>query len=154
MKNKIALSVIAVLFSLVCFSQGKEKIDFDKFKAEKIAFITARLDLTVEEAQTFWPIYNEFDKKNNELMREEHELHREIKHNETELNDKEIEQKIDRSIAISIEQANLRLEYHNKYKQVLSIQKIGKLYEAENEFRRDLLHRYKKGGPENPPPHR
>ena len=154
MKNKLALSVLAFLISFACFSQGKDNIDFDKFKAEKISFITARIDLTVEEAQTFWPIYNEYDKKNNELMLEEHKLHREIKQNRTELSDKEIESKLDRSITVSIEQANLRLEYHSKFKEVLSIQKIGKLYEAENEFRRDLLHRYKQGGPNSPPPPR
>ncbi len=35
----------------------------DKFRADKVAFLTTRMDLTPAEAEKFWPVYNEFDSK-------------------------------------------------------------------------------------------
>lgn len=33
----------------------------EKIRSEKVAFITMELELGVEEAQAFWPVYNEVD---------------------------------------------------------------------------------------------
>ena len=35
----------------------------EKMEAMRVGFITQKLDLTSEEAQKFWPVYNEFQKK-------------------------------------------------------------------------------------------
>ncbi len=35
----------------------------EKIQALKIAFITQKLGLTAEEAQKFWPIYNQYDQE-------------------------------------------------------------------------------------------
>ena len=45
-----------------------------RMKAEKISFISARLDLTTDEAQVFWPVYNEFERKKLELEKKRMEL--------------------------------------------------------------------------------
>ncbi len=47
----------------VTLSFGQNRPDKDKIKSLKIAFITERLDLSTKEAQTFWPIYNEYEEK-------------------------------------------------------------------------------------------
>ena len=51
--------VFIISFSILSFSQGNR----DKIKTLKIAFITEKLDLSEQEAQKFWPIYNKYDKK-------------------------------------------------------------------------------------------
>ena len=48
---------------------GKEKIT-EKVEAHKIAFITNELNLTPEESQKFWPIYNEYSAKERDLRPE------------------------------------------------------------------------------------
>ena len=69
MKTKIIYPILFLLISSFSFSQGfKEKKG--KVKALKIAYITEELDLTTEEAQKFWPIYNAFDDKQSELRHE------------------------------------------------------------------------------------
>ena len=40
-------------------SEEQRKKEFERIQAEKIAFITQELDLTPEEAQVFWPVYNQ-----------------------------------------------------------------------------------------------
>lgn len=144
MKTKHIFLVLLIAVSLQGFAQGKKFIDYDKFKSEKVAFITTRIDLTVDEAQKFWPLYNEYDKQINDLVAEEHDIHRDLRHNRETFSDKELEEKLDRRVEINLERANLMFEYHKKFKEILSVEKVSALYDAENDFRKELLHRYKK----------
>ena len=41
-----------------------------EIKAQKTAYITTKLGLTPEEAQRFWPIYNEYDENREAIRRE------------------------------------------------------------------------------------
>ena len=69
MKTKILFPIIFLLVTSLSFSQGfKEKRE--KVKALKVAYITEQLELTTDEAQKFWPIYNAFDDKQGELRHE------------------------------------------------------------------------------------
>lgn len=47
-------------------AQDKKKDWKDRWKAEKIAYITDAMELTSAEAEKFWPVYNkcECEKKN------------------------------------------------------------------------------------------
>ena len=36
----------------------------ENIEAQKVAFITSKLNLTTEESQKFWPVYNEYESKN------------------------------------------------------------------------------------------
>ena len=54
-----------MVFLILVFSKevsaqegGKERI-----RAYKTAYITQELDLSSSEAEKFWPVYNEYDKK-------------------------------------------------------------------------------------------
>ena len=40
-------------------SEEQRKKEFERIQSEKIAFITQELDLSPEEAQVFWPVYNQ-----------------------------------------------------------------------------------------------
>ena len=68
MKTKI-ITFLILLVTFNSFSQGF-KGRKDKVKALKIAYITEELNLTTEEAQRFWPIYNAFDDKQADLRHE------------------------------------------------------------------------------------
>ncbi|OZA24427.1 MAG: hypothetical protein B7X86_08430 [Sphingobacteriales bacterium 17-39-43] len=46
---------------------------YERIEAIKVAFITKKLDLTTEEAQKFWPVYNNYQKELMELMRKRRE---------------------------------------------------------------------------------
>jgi len=56
-----------------------------------------------------------------------------------EMTDKEVEAMVDNEIAFRQKDIDLQKECHAKYKQVLPIKKVAKLYRAEKEFKRMLL---------------
>lgn len=150
MRTKI-LQILLVLFFIPFFglsqnSNGRQgcNMDDDKIRAEKVSFITDKLNLSVKEAQEFWPVYNELDQKLNELFLEEHKLMRELHKDVETLSDKEIVSKLDRIFGLKQERSKIENEYYNKFKNVLPIQKVAKLYQTEKDFRRYLLEKYKK----------
>ena len=141
MKTRLLVLFFLAAAPFVVFSQGKEnKADMEKkreeIKAQKVAFITERMNLTAAEAQKFWPLYNEMEAKKQELMRESHQLRKDNKGeniNYEQLNDARINAKI--------KEAELEKEYYLKFKTVLSAEKIYNLYKAEKDFQKELLGR-------------
>ena len=148
--NKIIITSLVLFLGLSFSVLGQERnggkdcpLDDEKIKAEKIAFITEEIDLTVKEAQQFWPVYNEYNEKMDALFKEEHSISRDIKKNISTLSDKDIETKLDRLVEIKEEKAELEKTYHDKYKKVLPVKKVALLYQADREFRKHLLQKYK-----------
>ena len=63
---KRILLILTVLISALpgLGAQDKGKKDcHDKWKAEKIAYLTDALDLTSAEAEKFWPVYNKCERE-------------------------------------------------------------------------------------------
>ena len=170
MKNLI--SILPVVFAFNAFAQGppgppppppdgpkKEKVE-----AMRVAFITNKLDLTPEEAQKFWPVYNEFHKKQEELHKKRREQMKNMKENIDSLSDKQVESIVDGEMAFRQQNLDLEKEYHAKFKSVLPVKKVAKLYRAEEMFTHRLLEEIsekgrnhqkgdkKKGMPGPPPP--
>ena len=145
-KISFALIIVFLILSNYGISQeqkGKCFMEDEKIKSEKIAFISDRLNLTVKEAQDFWPVYNEFTSKMDNLFVEEHKIMRALKSPKKTLSDKELETKLDRLFAIKDERTKLENQYYQKFKQILPIQKVAAFYQTEREFRRYLLQKYK-----------
>jgi len=97
--KKLFLLVILIVFSLAnLIAQEKREMNdemFEKIKAEKISFLSAKMNLTPSEAQTFWPVYNEFGKKKFEIQREIHEFEHMPDEKFASLSDAEVEKLTD-----------------------------------------------------------
>ena len=66
----VALTAFALLSVSRVQAQPQKGTDWqDKIKSEKIGFITAELNLTPEEAQIFWPVYNKIAAEKSELQK-------------------------------------------------------------------------------------
>ena len=132
--------IIAMLCPLFMLGQN-HKMDKkrEKIEVQKIAFITKQLDLTPEEAQKFWPVYNQFSDARKQL----HEQHKENRKDIDNLSDSEIEKLIDNHIILDQKELDLKKKYHAEFKKVLSNKKIAKLYHAEMMFKAELLKRLK-----------
>lgn len=140
------LLVITVLLSTFFYTKSQPNIrnTKQKIEAQKVAFMTRRLNLTVEEAQKFWPVYNEYMIKKNNLLKKEKALLAKFKNKSENLSDKELEKLADDNIEIQIKEANLAKIYHQKFKTVLPIKKVIRYYQAENQFKRVILNQYRK----------
>ena len=111
----------------------------EKMESMRIAFLTQKLDLKPEEAQKFWPVYNEFQKKRQELHKKHREEIKDVKQNFDSLSDKQVEKIVDDEMSFRQKNLDLEKEYHSKFKSVLPIKKVAKLYHAEDMFARHLL---------------
>ena len=121
-------------------------MDRDKMKAYKIAYITDQLNLSTQEAEKFWPIYNTHEERLTKLRKEEDSNIRKLIHSSDQLND--ISESEAKSIITSV--SNIRdkahamnKEYFQKLRKVLPYKKILKLQVAERQFKRKLFERLK-----------
>ena len=139
--------VVALLLScstLLAQHHGAEdrKEHKEKIKSMKIAFITEKINLTPEEAQQFWPVYNEYENKRSTLLKEKRIEKKNSKGN-PELSNEEIKKHIDNHFVIRQKELDLDKEYHTKFLAILPIKKVGALYLAREQFKRDLLKKMK-----------
>jgi len=144
MKTKIIYPIVFLLISTLSFSQGfKEKKE--KVKALKVAYITEQLDLTKEEAQKFWPIYNAFDDKQAELRHEKMRaiLDRFEPGNVDKLSEKDASTLLTQMEVVEESLFTLRKKFIKDLQGVLSAKKIVKLKKAEEDFNRTLLKQMK-----------
>jgi hypothetical protein len=137
MKSKIFCLLVPVLFFLTDLSAQNPNLE--RLNAYKIGFITKRLNLTSQEAERFWPVYNEFQEKKNKIQRERLEIIRNFNQNELNMSDKEMSDAAEMIVALEIREAALTREFHDKVKTVLPPVKILRLYQAENQYRLQLL---------------
>ncbi|WP_320815761.1 sensor of ECF-type sigma factor [Flavobacterium sp.] len=143
MKKKLILSVL-LLFTAISFGQDfKEKRE--KIKALKVAYITEQLDLSTDEAQKFWPIYNANEEKQFELRHKKmRSIINKFENGGLEkLSDKEATSLIDQIETIEDELHNSKKTYIRELKMVISAKKIIKLKKAEDEFNRKLMKQFR-----------
>lgn len=146
--NYILLAVFFVgqAFSVSLIAQDDDKPSrIERLKSQKVAFLTERIGLSSEDAQKFWPVYNEMSARMDELWKGKMDDIDKLYRSEKELSLEEKEQAVDRYINYELEIANLEKQYHEKFKKILSIDQIIKLYGAEHEFKKKMLHLIKKG---------
>ncbi|MDG3581503.1 MULTISPECIES: hypothetical protein [Galbibacter] len=142
--KKYILLLLLTFFSLHMEAQKKSKRDH--IKSLKIAYITDHLDLTTEEAQKFWPIYNAYDE---EMYRVKYAQYKKIKHqlkdegfeNLTENEAKEVLKKLQQ---IEKDEYELNKRFVENLDNVISAKKIIYLKKLEDDFNRELLDRLRK----------
>ncbi len=136
-------SLIFTIALLTSFSVVSQESKADKVEAMKVGFITNKLELTAKEAQTFWPLYNEYNSKLEKLRKTKKSDFDELKNKGENLTDKELESFMNEIFATKQKELDLQKEYYEKYAKVLSVKKVALLYQAENQFKRELLRKIK-----------
>ncbi|WP_167856245.1 periplasmic heavy metal sensor [Hymenobacter metallicola] len=104
----------------------------------KIAYLTDKIALTQDQAQRFWPVYNEFSDKRRDVARRMRQLRTE---NPDGLTDQQIKDNLTQALALRQNEVNLEKEYFDKFQKVLSIRQVGKLFIAERDFTKEVLRR-------------
>ena len=152
MKNSklyVAIAATLMVLTTICTNaQSKGKHNWqDKVMSEKIAFITMELELTPEEAQVFWPVYNLISKEKFESQKKVRTAYASLKKALAEgtASDEEINKLLDDYIAAK-QACNRNGEADaDKYRKVLPDKKVAKLYVAEENFRRQHIRNFKSG---------
>jgi hypothetical protein len=113
--------ILIVFVMLGCFSgikaQDGDETKAEKIQALKIAFITNKLQLTPDEAQKFWPVYNQYDNEIRNLPKGGDVI--------------PTEEKL----------LDIRKKYKPAFEKVVGPQKLNRLFNAERDFRDVLIRR-------------
>jgi len=132
MKN-IALGIFFLLF-VGANAYSQQYNDNERLQSMRVAFITNSLQLTTEESQSFWPLYNEYEDKQKEVRR----TYRTNKQMML-MDDQELEQHLENNLKMEEELLQLKRTYIDRLKEVLPIRKIAMLQNAENKFKTEIL---------------
>jgi len=109
MKRILLFSLILLQTHLAPAQDGR------KLEAVKIGYLTRRLDLSPEEAQRFWPIYNQYS---DEMLRARQDA------------------RLNNTPEITLEEnlLNIRKKYNAEINKALTPDKVNNFYRAEKEF--------------------
>ena len=117
--KKIYFILTMILTSLGAFAQQEEQLEGKKqqdIEALKVAFISKELQLTPEEAQQFWPVYNQYSNEMKTAVSDDQDI---IERDEKVL--------------------NLRKHYRDRFVKILGQQRMNRMFGAEVNFRRLLI---------------
>lgn len=142
-KTILILASLAVLGAAEAFAHTECQEDWKKkMQCEKIAFLTMEIGLTPQEAQEFWPVYNEIAEKRDLAMQEVIKSYWDLsKALDADKPEKEIKELLDAYITAQEKQRKIDNEAPDKYMKVLSTEKVAKLYIGEEKFRRQHIRR-------------
>ncbi len=141
MNKKLLILFVFLMGTSWFYAQGPGR---ERIKTLKVAFITERVGLTSKEAQSFWPIYNDYEETLESIRRQERvELRSRIVTIES-LSEEESAALLDKFLAIQKEKHLAEQDFIAKVRNVISPKKMVLLLKAEEDFKRRLLQQMRK----------
>lgn len=135
MKSFIQIIIITTI-SISLFGQhGDRHYKSERIESMRIAFITEELDLSVSEAQLFWPVFNQYEKEKQSLRSSKYGI---IK-SEQIYQDGEASDQLSQLILLEEREYLLKREYITQLQEILNPSKVLKLMSLDKRFKEDLL---------------
>lgn len=148
MKRFIKSLVITLLVVSNGFAQDEpmpEPLDkgrmIEKMESMKVAYLSNQLDLNTEEAERFWPVYNEYNRKRMDLRKSLMLAKRDMRRKE--LSEEESQKELEAQLSIQEDELMLRKEYYEKFGDILPAKKLARLEPAERQFNQEVVRQLK-----------
>lgn len=147
-KLKSIFTLILLLYVMVGYAQrGRgDQVDREKLESARVAFITNRLGLTPDQAEKFWPVYNEYNDSRRDFMNRLHGISKEAGDNPAERKAKEL---IEKRFQIQEEMLKQEREFMTEITKVITSVQAFKLSEANRDFTRHIYQMQRRGRNEN-----
>jgi hypothetical protein len=128
----------------------------ERIERLKRVYFTEKLDMTVAEAEKFWPLYNEHDKQRRELRKSIRQAQRSLEN--TGVTEKNLTELNSRITALRHQEVDQDSQFILRVIPVLGPEKTARMIQLEHEFRKELLERMQErrddrrpeGGPRRP----
>jgi hypothetical protein len=115
---------LGLIYGMICWlsltalaqdNDNNQKPDGSRLEALKIGYLSKKLNLTPEEAEKFWPVYNQYS---------------------GEIRNVRIDAKQNKEEEIVTEEKilNIRKKYNGEFAKALSPQRVDQFFRAEKEF--------------------
>jgi hypothetical protein len=130
----------------------------ERVKAAKVAYLTRELGLSPQEAEKFWPVYNEFENRREDLRHRMRDLMDE-KEAGGYSSDERANAALDEWLSLREQELQLEKNFRKSMAGILPSKRLVVLHQAEREFQRELLKRLQEkrengGGARRPQPQR
>ncbi len=142
------LVLLLMTFSFDAYSQpprgrkpGQRQQKKERVKQLKIAYFTEELDLSEEEAEKFWPIYNEMEEKVKAEKKKKNSATNTLRNGIDTMSDEEVEAKMKEALDARIKEAEVQKEYLVKIGDAIGFKKAAKVVSLEAQFKRELVKR-------------
>ena len=144
MKNLITNTLLVLLSAFPAIAQDASQEKADKIKPLFTAFLTEKLDMTVDESMIFWAAHNELEKARETIRNEKKELRK--KPNEKEaLSDKELEENVIQMGDLLIQEIELNRAFILECFNILDAERATKIPFLERQFRERIKERRSQG---------
>lgn len=117
----------------------------EKLESAKVAFVTKRLDLSPQQAEKFWPLYNQHNEERRKLMKQINELSKAVN---ADLDDRQALELINRKFELKKEILDLENAFTKKIVEIISPVQAIKLSDVNRDFARHI-YRMQKGKKKN-----
>ena len=148
---------IQILTILLCtvwaplFAMGNGEIDQDRafilLDNQKRELIVKYMQLTVQESEAFWPIYNDYQKAFRRVADRMIKLIKAFAKEHENLSDEKAEAMLDEYFLIEEEKLSIKKSYLNKFRAVLPPKKVLWYYQLENKIEVGFLYEVASGVP-------
>jgi len=136
---KRGLIILTIVLIIPTIKLAAQNPNLEKFSTYKIGFFTKKMNLTSQEAEKFWPVYNEYQKQKNLIQREKIMLIRDFNQNESILEESQLTEMGDKLIKYISDESSLAVGFHKKIRELLPPAKVIRYYQAENQYKIQLL---------------
>lgn len=132
--------VVLFLSGFTAFAQNNNQQDARaKLAAARIALISERLGLTPEQAQQFWPIYNEYAEQRRSIQQEFRDARKGMDINK--LTEEQGRALVQARMEGKQRQLNLETKYSDRLMDVINNRQLMALKKAEDDFRAMIIKR-------------
>ena len=104
--------------------------------------MSEKMELTPDQAQDFWPVYNEYEKKRLDLQQERRDQESRVQDNYDEYSENDFKKLSISIINLYVAEADLMKEYNDKFLKILPAKKVVIIGKLENDFRFSMIREY------------
>ena len=103
-------------------------------KTEKKAAIAEVMNLSEQEGEVFWPLYNEYNEKMYSIQTKRVKIIKDYAANYGNMTDEKADELWTAAIKFKQESLNLSKQYYKKFKKILPAAKAARYFQAENKI--------------------
>jgi Skp family chaperone for outer membrane proteins len=127
------------LLALSVSAQDPKDARKEEIASYKVAYLTKEIDLTPDEAKKFWPVYNAMQEEIEGIRKEKRAKMAAFRGKPETMTDKDSEVYIEARFVYKQKELDIEKKYSERFKAVLPVKKIAKLYRAEEGFKKELI---------------
>ena len=145
--NYVTQTICVVAMILLTFMVGAQEerpnaqSRKDKIEQLKIAFITKELNLSSEEAEKFWPVYNEMNDDLKAKKKIRKQKSNAIRKNYETMSESELEKQTLEVMDLEISEVQAKKKHMSKIADIVGYKKAVKLLTVEQRFKKELLNK-------------